>query len=84
MKTLIMLLLEEQSGLSLHCLFRTICLKTSGHYGTFKTNIFSWLSRRMKINMNVKMCITQTCFTAVKNGSFQVKKVIFSLFLLKT
>ena len=34
MKTLIRLLLEEQSDLGLHCLPRPICAKTKGHYGT--------------------------------------------------
>ena len=32
-KTLIRLLLEEQSDLGLHCLPRPICPKTEGHYG---------------------------------------------------
>ena len=35
MKTLIRLLLEEQSDLGLHCLPRSICPKTLDHYGSF-------------------------------------------------
>ena len=33
MKTLIRLLLEEQSDLGLHCLPRPVCPKTLDHYG---------------------------------------------------
>ena len=57
MKTLIRLLLEEQSDLGLHCLPRPICPKTWDHYGktfyyeempqmeqqTVKTLIRGWL-----------------------------------------
>ena len=36
MKTLMRLLLEEQSDLGLHCLPRPICLKSKGHYCTWQ------------------------------------------------
>ena len=39
MKTLIRLLLEEQSDLDLHCLPRPICPKTYDHYGIEILNI---------------------------------------------
>ena len=39
MKTLIRLLLEEQSDLGLHCLPRPICLKTLDHYGKLLISI---------------------------------------------
>ena len=37
MKTLIRLLLQEQSDLGLHCLPRPICPKTDDNYGNFKS-----------------------------------------------
>ena len=39
MKTLIRLLLKEQSDLGLHCLPRPICPKTLDHYGNGKWEI---------------------------------------------
>ena len=37
MKTLIILLLQEQSDLCLHCLPRPICPKTDDNYGNLKS-----------------------------------------------